>query len=755
MANLKQPKGLIKGAVLLMILTIMFVLIIILMATLTVVSTASKRTYQKFEQNQSEFTARSCVEYYIGNILKNSKTGTYIAANNDPYFVTAPTATMTVGRDAELELRTLKSLDCDGSSALPVTDPKYHEDNNEAGLYSDTKTSPMSGYTDYSAAKESVKYNIKLPKVANASDAFGKLSDDTDGDGFADATIEVFVLDRQFDKGSGATLTEQIANGNRAKDKYTIRIVAKAAFNDYISTVVAIYETNENPPIWNNAITSFNTITLSGAKMNILGGSAACYPGSQMERANDCIVYGTTYYEGSLKSNTNTIFGLGSKDVFYVSENGSFGNSARIFSGVGVDATASDYDDATMRPTVYFGGLLDLNASQLGIGCGSSTSGSPGPSDYASAVASNGTSDQKATDVIAGGGLKIKGAYINGDLYVNGDLDMAQWSSATYPFSVSGDVFVDGNIINVADAKVTDFTANVSGTVNVSGTAVSSGTSIPLTVTPWAGGNDWDIASVTANGKVTLPSGDERNMPTYGRQYYEFYEKENFSPYDPKIPLVQISAQDMAETDATGLKEGNYGNDPWISGATPLGSDISALNAGGDFVLVPGTWYSGTATITSDKTVRIWAPPGNYTWSASLYSTETANAAAGTPIKLGNNQVPGPKVFFYFDSTATTNFELTQNTGNPLITGFMYAPSAKLYGNAKGVSMQYLWKNSATPETKQIAIAGSAVFGDIDLGDTPTIAYLPADPTATAGKTSLTWKLKYYTRNEESEGLST
>jgi hypothetical protein len=85
-----------------------------LMATLTVVSTAQTRTYQKFEENQADFTSRSALEFFTEHMMTNNDSA-YKTTRKDPY---APTQDMTMGRDIECDIRSLKSLDKDESTSL-------------------------------------------------------------------------------------------------------------------------------------------------------------------------------------------------------------------------------------------------------------------------------------------------------------------------------------------------------------------------------------------------------------------------------------------------------------------------------------------------------------------------------------------------------------------------------------------------------------------------------------------------------------
>ncbi|MCR5168176.1 MAG: hypothetical protein K6C13_13325, partial [Oscillospiraceae bacterium] len=71
MTECKRRCSKLKGAVLIMVVTILFVLMVMLLATLAVVSTTQKRTVTKFEENQAYYTARSVLSVYLSEYLSS------------------------------------------------------------------------------------------------------------------------------------------------------------------------------------------------------------------------------------------------------------------------------------------------------------------------------------------------------------------------------------------------------------------------------------------------------------------------------------------------------------------------------------------------------------------------------------------------------------------------------------------------------------------------------------------------------------
>ena len=72
-----------KGVVLFTVVAIMFMLLIMIMATLAVVSSANRRTYTKFKENQAYFSARSGIETFMDAVSNKTDGGTNDALFND------------------------------------------------------------------------------------------------------------------------------------------------------------------------------------------------------------------------------------------------------------------------------------------------------------------------------------------------------------------------------------------------------------------------------------------------------------------------------------------------------------------------------------------------------------------------------------------------------------------------------------------------------------------------------------------------
>ncbi|MCR5805951.1 MAG: hypothetical protein K6G68_02825 [Oscillospiraceae bacterium] len=123
--NIKRKPYSAKGAVLIMVLTVMFVLIFLLAGAVAVVYTSNNRVMMQYEESQAYYTARSVIDVYHGMILSDDDTtkvpgGMYFELGKDPSTgdpVVKPAVTISPGRALELDLyRVPVSTDVDPSS---------------------------------------------------------------------------------------------------------------------------------------------------------------------------------------------------------------------------------------------------------------------------------------------------------------------------------------------------------------------------------------------------------------------------------------------------------------------------------------------------------------------------------------------------------------------------------------------------------------------------------------------------------------
>ncbi|MDE6132969.1 MAG: hypothetical protein K2G04_06325, partial [Oscillospiraceae bacterium] len=290
-----------SGAVLIMILTVMFVLIILLTATLTTVTTANQRIYTKFEENQAYYTARSALDVFTQNMLADKShieykytvsSGASGAAVPYVHGDNVTTDLMKQGLGLQLDLYSITAQS--GHNVKQADFISYATDvRNDASIPAADKKDEYLHYFGVEPTAgtpiNNIYYEVEFPAVTDtASNKYGKLSDN------GTAKIKVEVLDRRYDMGAynfsaGAhsgtdiktyldTLNDDdlkdffenmtsdeakdvakaVAMGSRKKDTMSIKITATSIFDGVEGTAVLIIDSNE-PPVNNSsrAITAF------------------------------------------------------------------------------------------------------------------------------------------------------------------------------------------------------------------------------------------------------------------------------------------------------------------------------------------------------------------------------------------------------------------------------------------------------------------------------------------------------------------
>lgn len=315
--------GKLSGAVLIMVVTVMFVLIIMLLATLTVVSTAQNRYYTKYEENQAYYTARSALDVFTQKMLNDSDheayndsgtVRTYKYTDEDGNDSSA--VNMTQGLALELEMYKIKAQNDAGlASNFEKTDNIFDPS------HASTKASDNIYCTDLDC--DEIKYDITFPSVSDGTDDYGRFVDEDQ-----DATITVEILERHYNFGgenaavfeamsdadlktlsngsiivggvsySKNDLKEAIRLGERTKDKMRLKITATVYFMDTEGTAVLLYDTDEADPVLaSKAIISLGTAT-SGDSFIPVGGTSTL--DGDLSTTNSSLFVGDMYVSNNL-----------------------------------------------------------------------------------------------------------------------------------------------------------------------------------------------------------------------------------------------------------------------------------------------------------------------------------------------------------------------------------------------------------------------------------------------------------------------
>ncbi len=327
MKEAKRRRSL-SGAVLIMILTVMFVLIILLTATLTTVTTANQRIYTKYEENQAYYTARSALDVFTQNLLDDSsywagktydytnKTASPIAVKTgekmkqglalqfDLYKIHSQCETYGKDGSGKAVFRFAENMDTtdaanifsaanmDPSGGLVGTPP---EKNN----FSIETTTPLNGDTASGKQYDYIEYQVTLPTIGDGSSSYGKFVDlDYNKTGNPQiAKIKVEVLDRIYATDPSYTadqlkryftsdpdqtgcpandtdLMKAIANASRSKDYMKLKITSTVTLLDTEGVAVVIIETTKkDPPANRQALTTSGTAAgRGGSSPGIEGG---------------------------------------------------------------------------------------------------------------------------------------------------------------------------------------------------------------------------------------------------------------------------------------------------------------------------------------------------------------------------------------------------------------------------------------------------------------------------------------------------
>lgn len=332
-----------SGAVLIMILTVMFVLIILLTATLTTVTTANQRIYTKFEENQAYYTARSALDVFTQNMLAD---GSYWSgktySHTDVSDAVNPIKTgvqMKQGLALQLDLYKINSQ-CEtyGEDALGKAKFKFMENmdptsakqifsqtnlglsvdptttNTEWYNFSIEETTPLNGDSDASKKYDYIEYQVTLPTMSGGGNAgvddYTKFVD-KDSSGKQIAKIKVEVLDRiyatepsytkaQLEKyfngdtsviedlnndgtKNDADLMLAIAKGSRSKDFMKLRITSTVTVMETEGVAVVIVDTTKkDTPSTDRALTTTGLYQggSSGGLFGAGGGITSLNPGN-------------------------------------------------------------------------------------------------------------------------------------------------------------------------------------------------------------------------------------------------------------------------------------------------------------------------------------------------------------------------------------------------------------------------------------------------------------------------------------------
>ena len=675
--SVKTEKKL-RGAVLIMVLTVMFMLIILLLATLSVVSTAQNRSYSKYEENQAYYTARSALDVYVGSMLNDNDYYAQNASGARKYVYgpdSADQIEMTQGLALQLDLYRIKSHAKSWEDYLSMSDKTLFS--------TDTAVNPDPGPGDPDSAypfpymktilptEDFIEYEITLPDNMIHDDAYGAGAErkgitDQFGDELK-ATVKVEVLARE------------ISTKNRTKDKMWIKVTTSVPYQDLMGTTSAVYQIVENPQMFDKALTSMS-YTNSNDNDVIIGGYASV---EALKVGNEGGIIGPVYSgdEPATYSAWETI------DKFTLSGAGSFSQlgpreASYLGGGIkgqnGMPISAVGVTDEADRPVVFVNGA-DISAGGSGLNWCGGAAGDP----------------LEAVDMVVYGDWDFatgNGATINGNVYVLGNLKLSGLK-----FETNGNVVVFGNLDMLNNINNgCDATFYVKGNADISGNqkinydptlpAAACHVYSPNQVRFWnpvtnapslsAAGScsfsydveqnldiNYDITNNTADFtslgvKITLPeitsgaptdvaspSTDlmkyERYIPVFRSQYLKYLKLDptDFLPLDPP---EYITAKELVSTTEAERNAATYNEDKWeefIDGTAEIftkgNTDIEEISISGEakYKIRPNVSAIGSkryVKFTGNGTVHVYVPAGEYAGAIMADDGITLNFYADT-----------------------------------------------------------------------------------------------------------------------------
>lgn len=776
-----------SGAVLIMVVTIMFVLIVMLLATLSVVATARQRTYSKFEENQASFTTRSAIEFFISDLFANDDDNTSI---DDPYY-SSGTEKMTVARQVEMEMRTLKSLDIDGTAglsqdqvdALYPDDPDYdtslfvYDDNALYGLYKDDDSSPLtSPYNVYYPTGSSdtddyyLQFSVKLPKASGGLDEYGKFADGDEGGG--SATIKVEVLDRYFNFANDDSGNPDIRLGNRQKDVMKLRITATSTFNGYEAVSVIIVDTKAPvvSPDFTKSISSTSGVSAS-AKIKADGGVTAL----DDYTFKDNSLNGGVYVDGNFTIDSSGTFFLPEQMSLFATKDFNFTKACTV-------TTESD------NAFIYAGDTFNTGNISPNIG----TSTNPVDIICQNATISGGN---LYSDIYCGNDMTINMAALTGDIYCNGTLTLGNtyfqagtsdtgaviYTIKTGSQAITGNIYANRIIAKTNDSssviiKDTSAGINLITSTNVFGSESSVVTQYATTdatgeyILPTNVGEQSDYLSVGGTRSlgdadsrvltVTLPdSGSTKDFifPTFEGEFPSYYEvEETTSGNGYKITDI-ITAEKKYYSD-NNLPEPANASDYTLdqlttyatfedstiktSGILSPGNYSGYIQSGITLQLLAGGTYNFNLVATDDNSrINILLPAQSSatttTMNGKIFSAELESILYGSPqtkngiIKTGDiadvdaDYCAPPNIYVY----AGDNNNIYQSNNiyaSPqqcAMNAYVYGPTIKFSTGNSGTSRATIYYGQYSPAIPG-NIIGAAIVGEADFNNDGGAIYI-------------------------------
>lgn len=489
-----------KGAVLIMVITILFVFILMLLATLAVVSSTTRRTYTKYEENQAYYTARSVLEVYMAEYLENeeaygnssdvSKVISAMEAQGIELEVTDELGNVTSGADVFINAdytggsfnkksnETWKYKDFAGGyisngflhqqEIFGYLKPKYDFiDESNMSSVKDIRDDKHWKLASHSGEPYYIEFDASVPDVSSSEK--GKF----DYDGKVKLRIELLRVLYQLKDGSVHDTVNRgsgdfaVGDIDWSNSYYRIKVSSTANLGDGAKTTVDGVDIPENnseitvsvilepavkisPSGFSNAMTSFDA-TNADNKMFTVGGASASNPGGTTNATNNSTICGNYLYESNFYVNAGAEW-YQDKNTHFVCQGGIIHSQNDLEIRGDGDINETDTKELSKRPYVYSQGMYLWGECGTGNdeACDIVISARDKDGNFVGTLG-----DEKSWAVpayISSQGAEARMAFIAdqngcevyGDMYVDGDMYIKSSTIVHGNIYCTGTIYVDG-----------------------------------------------------------------------------------------------------------------------------------------------------------------------------------------------------------------------------------------------------------------------------------------------------------------------
>lgn len=489
-----------KGVVLVMVVTLLFILVVMLMATLTVVGNANKRTVTKFEENQAYYTARSALGVYITGMLEMDENAD-LGENGAKRAADALKSKFTDVSSSQLNVFYKNKTDSSEGYAdfggeqsivegfvyqqelFGYLEPKYKlKDQDEAG--NDLKRGAVmtaapgkdSNWEINDDAVDNnkyfVKYKVKVPDVNSVTGMGSNGNVGVMATEDVDVTVELLrmvYLDKDDKLITDGVMAANNADGaakimdvDWSKTYYRVKVTSTAKIkqgtggvNEGTVSVILEPKVVNSPSAFKNALTTFEETTLPTKGFTVGGASAALPAGGSgsYKAQNDSTWVGSYVYRYDAVETAASGFtwNLFEDDSFVVQKG--YINIVNIdkIGGKG-DINATSQEDLDKRPYIYAGGINLPNQFKLGSDDGAVDLVIYKNQDFCNNVWLPDVTGINKSDAVFNVNQESATYDIYGDVYCDGDMYIS------YNTKFHGNVFCTGNIIVKGDSRNADGT---------------------------------------------------------------------------------------------------------------------------------------------------------------------------------------------------------------------------------------------------------------------------------------------------------